>query len=146
MISTEHGTISEQMVRTVEHYPVETIVVAHAKIRKSVQTVKNATVHDYELQVYEVHRVVPLTENVPFTVYDAENINREKEVDMDADSGDESISTSQPMSPISTDTPRGPPSRASTDLARNAFAKLDDKNLESRSKLIMNHHIYLIYH
>ncbi|KAB8296690.1 hypothetical protein EYC80_002112 [Monilinia laxa] len=136
----EHGTISEQMVRTVEHYPVETIVVAHAKIRKSVQTVKNATVHDYELQVYEVHRVVPLTENVPFTVYDAENINREKEVDMDADSGDESISTSQPMSPISTDTPRGPPSRASTDLARNAFAKLDDKNLESRTSMDTAHH------
>lgn len=123
------------MVRTIEHYPAETIVVAHAKIRKALQTVKNATVHDYELQVYEVHRVVPLTENVPFTVYDAENINREKEVDIDADSGDDSIS--QPMSPVSTDTPKGPPSRASTDLARHAFARLDDKNLESRSNSII---------
>ncbi|EDN95597.1 hypothetical protein SS1G_11475 [Sclerotinia sclerotiorum 1980 UF-70] len=136
----EHGTISEQMVRTVEHYPAETIVVAHAKIRKSLQTVKNATVHDYELQVYEIHRVVPLTENVPFTVYDAENINREKEIDMDDDSGDDSIPASQPMSPTSTDTPRGPPSRASTDLARHAFAKLDDKNLESRTSMDTAHH------
>ncbi|KAF7862629.1 hypothetical protein EAF04_007502 [Stromatinia cepivora] len=136
----EHGTISEQMVRTVEHYPAETIVVVHAKIRKSLQTVKNATVHDYELQVYEIHRVVPLTENVPFTVYDAENINREKEIDMDDDSGDDSIPASQPMSPTSTDTPRGPPSRASTDLARHAFAKLDDKNLESRTSMDTAHH------
>ncbi|CAD6443856.1 7d43471b-ce89-4cec-b37f-2df0f61815f4 [Sclerotinia trifoliorum] len=136
----EHGTISEQMVRTVEHYPAETIVVAHAKIRKSLQTVKNATVHDYELQVYEIHRVVPLTENVPFTVYDAENINREKEIDMDDDSGDDSVPASQPMSPTSTDTPRGPPSRASADLARHAFAKLDDKNLESRTSMDTSHH------
>jgi hypothetical protein len=134
----EHGSISEQMVRTVEHYPVETIVVAHAKIRKAVQTVKNAAVHDYELEVYEIHRVTELTEHVPFTVYDAENINREKD-DMDgegSDSHDDTTSPtpSQPMSPISVDTPKDG-TRASSDLARHAFARLaNDSTLESRSK------------
>jgi hypothetical protein len=140
--SVEHGTISEQMVRTVEHYPVETIVVAHAKIRKALQTVKNAAVHDYELEVYEIHRVSELTEHVPFTVYDAENINREKD-DFDgenegegSDSHDDTTSPtpSMPMSPVSVDTPKDN-TRASSDLARHAFARLaNDSTLESRSK------------
>lgn len=138
----EHGTISEQMVRTVEHYPVETIVVAHAKIRKAVQTVKNATVHEYELEVYEVHRVTELTEHVPFTVYDAENINREKD-DFDGEGSDSHDDTSptpsQPMSPVAADTPKDAHkenTRVSSDLARHAFARLaNDSTLESRSKL-----------
>jgi aspartyl-tRNA synthetase len=67
------------MVRSVERYPSETIVVVHAKLRKAPKPVKNATVHDYELEVYEIHKLATLTENVPFTVYDAENINRDKE-------------------------------------------------------------------
>ncbi|KAM3066593.1 aspartate--tRNA ligase dps1 [Clarireedia jacksonii] len=141
----EHGTISEQMVRTVEHYPVETIVVVHAKIRKAIQTVKNAAIHDYELEVYEVHRVTELTEHVPFTVYDAENINREKD-DVDnegegSDSHDDTTSPtpSQPMSPISADTPKDANRenlRSSSDLARHAFARLaNDSTLESRTSV-----------
>lgn len=64
------------MVRSIEHYPSETIVLVTARVRKAPQTVKNATIHDFELEVSEVHRVTKLSENVPFTVYDAENINR----------------------------------------------------------------------
>lgn len=74
------------MVRSVERYPLETIVIVHAKLRKAPQRIKNAAVHDYELEVYEVHKVISLKENVPFSVYDAENINRDKE---DADEGDD---------------------------------------------------------
>lgn len=73
------GTITERMVRSVEHYAAEGIVVVHGKLRKAPKRVKNATIHDYEIDVYEVHKVSSLTENVPFTVYDAENINRDKE-------------------------------------------------------------------
>ena len=76
------------MVRSVEHYPSETIVVVIARVRKAPKRVKNATVHEYELEVWEVHKVVDLTENVPFTVYDAENINRDREeVDDEDDDG-----------------------------------------------------------
>jgi hypothetical protein len=97
------------MVRSIEHYPSETIVVVHAKLRKAPIRIKNATLHDHELEVYEVHKVGNLTENVPFTVYDAENINRDKEEEDDDD--DESGIFS------GADTPEGP-SRASTDLSR----------------------------
>ena len=84
------------MVRSVERYPSETIVVVRAKLRKAHQRVKNATVHDYELEVYEVHKVVNLAENVPFSVYDAENINRDKE---EADEGDDTGEDSSVMTP-----------------------------------------------
>lgn len=76
------------MVRSIEHYPSETIVVVHAKLRKALKRVKNATIHDYEFEVYEVHKVGDLTENVPFTVYDAENINRERDDDNEDEEDD----------------------------------------------------------
>lgn len=78
-------------MRSVEHYPPETIVVVSAKLRKAPHRIKNATVHDYELDVYEIHKVGNLSENVPFTVYDAENINREKE-DFDEETDDTLVS------------------------------------------------------
>jgi aspartyl-tRNA synthetase len=78
------------MVRSVERYPPETIVVVHAKIRKAEKRVRNATIHDYELQVNEVHKVGSLSEHVPFTVYDAENINRDRE-DADEEVDDTAI-------------------------------------------------------
>lgn len=85
------------MVRSVERYPSETIVVVHGKLRKAPKPVKNATIHDYELEVYEVHKLATLTENVPFTVYDAENINREKEdVEDDVDDAEEETPTDTP--------------------------------------------------
>jgi hypothetical protein len=104
------------MVRSVEHYPSETIVVVHAKLRKAPKRVKNATIHDYELEVYEVHKVGDLTENVPFTVYDAENINRDRE-DVDDDEEDEGSlfpGTSDNNTPV-----EGTP-RASQELSRPA--------------------------
>ncbi|EKD18052.1 uncharacterized protein L3040_004048 [Drepanopeziza brunnea f. sp. 'multigermtubi'] len=110
------GTISEHMVRSIEHYVSETIVVVHGKLRKSLQRVKNATIHDYEIDVYEVHKVGDLTENVPFTVYDAENINREKD-----DNDDEDDDDSLYPSGSSLDTPKeskfGTP-RSSVDMFR----------------------------
>ncbi|KAF4616183.1 hypothetical protein G7Y89_g15224 [Cudoniella acicularis] len=121
------GTISEQMVRSVEHYPSETIVVVYAKLRKSQKRVKNATVHDYELEVYEVHKVGDLTENVPFTVYDAENINRDKE---DVDDEDDENSLLSDESPK----PNRPP-RQSQDFSRISLDKVIGDKLASRSSM-----------
>jgi hypothetical protein len=89
------------MVRSVERYPSETIVVGHAKLRKAPKRIINATIHDYELEVYEVHKLANLAENVPFTVYDAENINRDvedKDDEEDDDAEDETPSMSPRMS------------------------------------------------
>ena len=69
-------SISEDMIRNVGHYPIESIIRVLGKVRKSPTRVKNATIHSYELEVYKVHKLVNLTERVPFTVYDAENTNR----------------------------------------------------------------------
>ncbi|KAG9245512.1 aspartyl-tRNA synthetase-like protein [Calycina marina] len=76
------GTISDRMVKSVERYPSETIVVVSALVRKipqGMKPVQNATIHNHELDIYEIHKVSTLSENVPFTVYDAENINRDNE-------------------------------------------------------------------
>jgi hypothetical protein len=78
------------MVRSVEHYPTETIVVVHGKLRKAPNRVKNATIHDYEIDVYEVHKVSDVTESVPFTVYDAENINRDNVDELEEEADDAS--------------------------------------------------------
>jgi hypothetical protein len=111
------------MVRSVEHYPVETIVVVHGKLRKAPKPVINATIHDYEIDVYEIHKVSSLTENVPFTVYDAENINRDKEDVAEENVDDTREDDSKVQSPRSD----SPPS--STDLSRLS------QELLSRSEL-----------
>ncbi|KAL2075134.1 hypothetical protein VTL71DRAFT_76 [Oculimacula yallundae] len=111
------GTITEQMVRSVEHYPSETIVVVHAKLRKAVKKVKNATVHDYELDVIEVHKVGNLTENVPFTVYDAENINRDRDDIEDEEDNESSLYPSAAETPKES-TPKAGTPRSSTDMIR----------------------------
>ena len=126
------------MVRSIEHYPSETIVIVHAKLRKAMKRVKNATIHDYELDVLEVHKVGDLSENVPFTVYDAENINRDKE-DADDDMEDDAGEDDSPRSPVSPASPeRGSMdvARRSIDGVRNSMDKLSDKlnNTGSRSK------------
>lgn len=138
------GTISEQMVRSVEHYPSETIVVVIARVRKAPKRVKNATIHDYELEVWEVHKVVDLTENVPFTVYDAENINRDRE-EVDDEDDDGSLTGLYPSNADTpaegTPKPGGSPKagtpRESTDLSRlslDSKARVLKDNLASRSK------------
>ena len=106
------GTITERMVRSIEHYPAETIVVVHGKLRKAPTRVKNATIHDYEIDVYEVHKVSSLTENVPFTVYDAENINRDKE-DVAEDLADDTREDDSKLQSPSNGSPR-----SSADLSR----------------------------
>lgn len=106
------------MVRSVEHYPSETIVVVHAKLRKAPVRIKNATIHDHELEVYEVHKVGDLTENVPFTVYDAENINRDQEDDEDIDDDAGSLGVLS-----GDDTPVDSP-RQSTDMSRMSIDKV----------------------
>jgi ergosteryl-3beta-O-L-aspartate synthase len=133
------------MVRSVEHYPSETIVVVIARVRKAPKRVKNATVHEHELEVWEVHKVGELTENVPFTVYDAENINRDKE-DIDDDDEESSMGS---LYPSTSDTPaentpkvgtpkQGTP-RTSTDLSRfsldrDSKGRASKDNFASRSK------------
>ncbi len=64
------------MVRTVEHFPAESIVLVTAEIRRPPRRVEGATIHDAEFDVLEIHLLSTLTEHVPFTVYDAENMNR----------------------------------------------------------------------
>jgi aspartyl-tRNA synthetase len=131
------GSISERMVRSVEHYPSETIVVVYALLRKAPKRVKNATIHDYELEVYEVHKVGDLTENVPFTVYDAENINRDKEDVEDEDSNEELYPEGTPRD-TPKDTPQDTPrvSRAVSPEPRDAASPISriSKDLSSRSK------------
>jgi aspartyl/asparaginyl-tRNA synthetase len=68
--------ITEEMVRSVEHYQSESIVLVRGKVRQPLQTVKNTVIHDAEIDILEIHLVSHLTENVPFTVYDAENITK----------------------------------------------------------------------
>lgn len=94
-----NGTISDRMVKSVERYPSETIVAVHALVRKAPKPVRNATIHHQELDIYEIHKISNLTENVPFTVYDAENINRDKEDVEDEDDTEDSTDTPE-------DTPR----------------------------------------
>jgi aspartyl/asparaginyl-tRNA synthetase len=89
------------MVRSVGYYPSETIVIILAKLRKAPIRVKDATIHDYELEIYEVEKLSNLTEQVPFTVYEAENINRDRGDDEDHEEGDSSFPESS-----SEDTPR----------------------------------------
>ncbi|KAK2627375.1 hypothetical protein QTJ16_003341 [Diplocarpon rosae] len=115
------GSISEHMVRSIEHYPSETIVVVHAKLRKAMKRVKNATIHDHELEVYEVHKVGDLTEHVPFTVYDAENINRER--DDNEDEEDDSLSPSGSATDGPKESKEGTP-RSSVDLARRVSTNI----------------------
>jgi hypothetical protein len=118
------GPISERMIRSIEHYPAETIVVVHAKLRKAPKRVKNATIHDHELEVYEVHKVTNLTENVPFTVYDAENISRDKEdVDDDDDTEDASL-----LSDEGAKSPDSNRSRASQDVSRISIDKITGRS------------------
>jgi hypothetical protein len=125
------------MVRSVEHYPSETIVVVYALLRKAPKRVKNATIHDYELEVYEVHKVGDLTENVPFTVYDAENINRDKEDVEDEDSNEELFPEGTPRG-TPKDTPQDTPrvSRAVSPVPKDATSPISriSKDLSSRSK------------
>jgi ergosteryl-3beta-O-L-aspartate synthase len=137
------------MVRSVEHYPSETIVVVIARVRKAPKRVKNATVHEHELEVWEVHKVGELTENVPFTVYDAENINRDREdiEDDDEESSMGSLYASNGDTPADskTGTPKGgtPPKvgtpRTSTDISRfsldrDSKGRASKDNFASRSK------------
>jgi len=86
-------TISEQMVRAVEHFPAETIVLVKGRVRRPPTPVKATTVHDAEIGVEEIHVVSRVTEHVPFTVYDAENI-------LELDSEDSDDDDTQPGTPI----------------------------------------------
>ncbi|KAL3423405.1 aspartyl-tRNA synthetase [Phlyctema vagabunda] len=136
-----NGTISEQMVRSIEHYPAETIVVVTGNIRRAPQKVKNATVHDFEIEVSEIHRVTQLAENVPFTVYDAENINRDKEdVEKEEDSSSAGEDISSSASPRSSMAPSSRTSvdmisRNSTDVARHLAAANQTRSLPQRVRL-----------
>lgn len=88
--NSEHKTciepITEKMVRYVEHLPSETLVLVRAKLREAPHIIKNATIHNYEFEVHEIHKISDLTENVPFTVYDAENISRGRDDDEEENS------------------------------------------------------------
>ncbi|OBT66833.1 hypothetical protein VE03_04052 [Pseudogymnoascus sp. 23342-1-I1] len=88
------GIISEQMVRAVLHYPLESIVLVKGKVRTPPETVHTATIHDAEIQVQEIHLISQLSEHVPFSVYEAENIGKfsPKEGEEASGESDEEIS------------------------------------------------------
>jgi len=115
--------ISEQMIRSVERYPSETIVVVSAKLRKAPRLVKNATIHDYEFEVYGVHRVGDLIENAPFTVYDAENMDRDIK-DVEVEDKDGSSLFLSYREETSSDAPRNGASRISQHQAGSIYDKL----------------------
>ena len=135
--------VSEKMVRSIEHNPSETIVVVTARVRKALQTVKNATIHDQELDVLEIHRVTQLSEHVPFTVYDAENINRDKEDpeddDIGADDASHHTAESAPLSPApispTSATPNGTTPQFGSPRASTELGRISVDKLASRSKL-----------
>jgi ergosteryl-3beta-O-L-aspartate synthase len=81
LLDTRLNSVSEHMVRSVEHYPIESIVLVKAKLRRPPQEVKNATIHDAEFEIMEIHLLSTLAAHVPFTVYDVENSNRLEEED-----------------------------------------------------------------
>jgi aspartyl/asparaginyl-tRNA synthetase len=87
--------ISEQMVRAVLHYPPESIVLVKGKVRRPPEPVQSATIHDAEIVVQEIHLVSQLSEHVPFSVYDAENIGRFSKKEDEEEEGElgEEIST-----------------------------------------------------
>lgn len=64
------------MVRAVLHYPLESIVLVKGKVRSPPEPVHTATIHDAEIQVQEIHLISQLSEHVPFSVYEAENIGK----------------------------------------------------------------------
>ena len=121
------------MVKSIERYANETIVVVHGKLRKAPKPVKNSTIHDYELDIYEVHKVAALTENVPFSVYDAENINRDKP-DLDDEAGDDTEDTPTSSTPTQTNSPHD----------SQEWNRLIEKGLDSKSKLYSLVSFYLL--
>ncbi|RKF61771.1 Aspartate--tRNA ligase, cytoplasmic [Erysiphe neolycopersici] len=81
--------ISEKMVRYIEHLPSETLVLVRAKLREAPNRVINVTIHNYEFEVFEIHKIGNLSENVPFSVYDVENACRDRENDEKDEKDDE---------------------------------------------------------
>jgi aspartyl-tRNA synthetase len=126
------------MVKSIERYSHETIVVVHGKLRKAPKPVKNATIHDYELDIYEVHKVTGLSENVPFSVYDAENINRDKP-DLDDEDADDTEDTPPSETPTHTDT--------SSPQDSQEWSRLVEKGLDSKSKIypLVSFHLLTLY-
>lgn len=92
--------ITEEMVRSVEHFQSESIVLVKGMIRRPLQTVKNCTIHDAEIEILEIHLISHLTENVPFTVYDAENITKTQTRGEDVDE-ETPAESREPRSPVS---------------------------------------------
>ncbi|KFX93203.1 hypothetical protein O988_06934, partial [Pseudogymnoascus sp. VKM F-3808] len=80
--------ILEQMVRAVIHYPSESIVLVKGIIRSPPWLVQTATIHDAEIMVLEIHLISQLSENVPFTVYDAENIGKINKIEDQEEEGE----------------------------------------------------------
>lgn len=109
-------------MRSVEHYPVESVVLVKGQVRKAPQKIKNATLHDAEILVYEIHLISKLTENVPFSVYDAENITKYADESTDEE-GEEDRRKSMNLSRKSLSSPR-----ASMHSPRDSVSFADDNS------------------
>lgn len=121
-----HGYVSEHMVRSVEHYPIESVVLVTGMIRKPPQEVKHASIHNAEIQIHEIHLLSHLTENVPFTVYDAENIlNLKYQADHDSTDDEEGATT---------------PHRASMQSSRNRDSISQDRSRSQSAGAVHRHH------
>lgn len=120
------GIISEQMVRAVLHYPLESIVLVKGKIRNPPEAVHTATIHDAEIQVQEIHLISQLSQHVPFSVYEAENVGKfglkEGEVEGEGESDEERSSESE--------------SRSSENAARNNHSSPNSSEKSSHGEFL----------
>jgi len=72
VLEEKESQASEYMIKWADHIGVESIVLVKGTIRKAAQQIKAATVHDQEILIREFHAISEVTEDLPFTVYEAE--------------------------------------------------------------------------
>ncbi|KAF2013101.1 aspartyl-tRNA synthetase-like protein [Aaosphaeria arxii CBS 175.79] len=74
-VLSEHGEITKYMLYWAEHLEVESVVLVKGILqepRAKQGTVTGATIHDVEIAIHDLHVEAPVTEHLPFNVYEAE--------------------------------------------------------------------------
>ncbi|EGX49774.1 hypothetical protein AOL_s00076g658 [Orbilia oligospora ATCC 24927] len=79
VLEEKESQASEYMIKWADHIGVESVVLVKGTIRKAAQTVKAATIHDQEILIREFHAISEVTEDLPFTVYEAEISKQDSE-------------------------------------------------------------------
>ncbi|PSN62947.1 aspartyl-tRNA synthetase [Corynespora cassiicola Philippines] len=74
-VLVEHGDISKYMLYWAEHLEAESVVLVKGVLqepRSKQGEVTGATIHNVEISVHDLHVEAPVTESLPFNVYEAE--------------------------------------------------------------------------